>query len=49
MRSPIESAAKSQAIQSALEKARYNKTRAADLLGMSFRQLRYKIKKLGIE
>jgi len=38
-----------QAIQSALEKARYNKTRAADLLGMSFRQLRYKIKKLGIE
>jgi len=37
------------AIQDALEKARYNKTRAAALLGMSFRSLRYRIKKLGIE
>ncbi len=37
------------AIRSALEKARYNKTRAAELLGMSFRQLRYKLKKLQIE
>jgi len=25
------------------------KTRAAELLGMSFRQLRYRVKKLGIE
>ncbi len=33
----------------ALEKARYNKTKAAVLLGMSFRSLRYRIKKLGIE
>jgi len=33
----------------ALEKARYNKTAAAELLGISFRQLRYRIKKLGIE
>ena len=33
----------------ALEKARYNKTKAAALLGMSFRSLRYRIKKLGIE
>src|SRR5207302_1793136 len=32
-----------------LEKTRYNKTAAAKLLGMSFRALRYRIKKLGIE
>jgi len=38
-----------QAIREALEKARYNKTKAAELLGMTFRQLRYKVKKLGIE
>lgn len=38
-----------QAIREALEKARYNKTRAAQLLGMSFRALRYKIKKLDID
>ena len=38
-----------QAIIDALEQARYNKTRAARLLGMSFRSLRYRIKKLGIE
>ncbi|MDE2148239.1 MAG: sigma-54-dependent Fis family transcriptional regulator [Gammaproteobacteria bacterium] len=37
------------AIVEALEKTRWNKTRAADLLGMSFRQLRYRIKKLDIE
>lgn len=37
------------AIREALEKARYNKTKAAELLGMTFRQLRYKVKKLGIE
>lgn len=37
------------AIQAALEKARYNKTKAAELLGMSFRSLRYRIKKLNIE
>jgi len=37
------------AIREALEKARYNKTRAAELLGLSFRQLRYKLKKLQIE
>jgi two-component system response regulator PilR (NtrC family) len=33
----------------ALEKTRYNKTAAAKLLGISFRALRYRIKKLGIE
>lgn len=38
-----------QAILEALERARYNKTRAAELLGMSFRSLRYRIKKLGID
>jgi two-component system response regulator PilR (NtrC family) len=38
-----------EAIVKALEKTRYNKTAAAKLLGMSFRALRYRIKKLGIE
>ena len=33
----------------ALEKTRYNKTKAAQVLGISFRALRYRIKKLGIE
>lgn len=37
------------AIRKALEQTRYNKTAAAKLLGMSFRQLRYRIKKLGLE
>jgi two-component system, NtrC family, response regulator PilR len=37
------------AIRRALEQARYNKTAAAKALGMSFRALRYRIKKLGIE
>ena len=38
-----------QAIVDALEQSRYNKTAAAKLLGLTFRQLRYRIKKLGIE
>lgn len=33
----------------ALEECRYNKTRAAAKLGITFRALRYKLKKLGIE
>ena len=37
------------AIVNALEQTRYNKTAAAKLLGISFRALRYLIKKLGIE
>ena len=37
------------ASEDALEKTRYNKTAAAKLLGLTFRQLRYRIKKLGIE
>jgi two-component system, NtrC family, response regulator PilR len=36
-------------IMRALEKTRFNKTAAAKLLGISFRALRYRIKKLGIE
>ena len=38
-----------QAIVEALEKTRYNKTAAAKRLGITFRALRYRIKKLGIE
>jgi two-component system response regulator PilR (NtrC family) len=38
-----------EAIHKALEQTRYNKTAAAKVLGMSFRALRYRIKKLGIE
>jgi two-component system response regulator PilR (NtrC family) len=37
------------AIVRALGQTRYNKTAAAKLLGMSFRALRYRVKKLGIE
>jgi two-component system response regulator PilR (NtrC family) len=37
------------AIIKALEKTRYNKTKAAQVLGISFRALRYRIKKLKIE
>jgi two-component system response regulator PilR (NtrC family) len=37
------------AILKALEQTRYNKTAAAKLLGMSFRALRYRVKKLGIK
>jgi two-component system response regulator PilR (NtrC family) len=32
----------------ALEKTRYNRTKAAQLLGISFRQLRYQMQKLAI-
>ena len=36
-------------IQDALEAHRYNKTRTAGSLGLTLRQLRYRIKKLGLE
>lgn len=36
-------------IQSALETCRYNKTKAAAHLGITFRALRYKMEKLGLE
>ena len=38
-----------EAIMKALEDTRYNKTAAAEKLGISFRALRYRLKKLGIE
>ena len=37
------------AIEDALQRTRYNKTRAARLLGLTLRQLRYRIEKLGLE
>jgi two-component system response regulator PilR (NtrC family) len=37
------------AIETALGKTNQNKTAAAKLLGISFRALRYKLEKLGIE
>ena len=36
-------------LEEALRNARYNKTRAAEALGISFRSFRYKLKKFGIE
>ncbi len=36
-------------IQNALEKTRHNKTKAAELLGITFRALRYRLKKLEME
>ncbi|HTE14205.1 MAG TPA: sigma-54 dependent transcriptional regulator [Burkholderiales bacterium] len=38
-----------QAIMAALEKAHYNRTAAAKLLGLSFRALRYRMERLGIK
>jgi two-component system, NtrC family, response regulator PilR len=38
-----------QAIIEALDQTRGNRTAAARLLGISFRQMRYRLKKLGIE
>jgi two-component system response regulator PilR (NtrC family) len=38
-----------QMLEDALKKARYNKTRAAEILGISFRSFRYKLKKFGID
>ena len=37
------------AIEKALEATRWNKTAAAKRLGISFRALRYKLKKLGMD
>jgi len=36
-------------INKALEECRYNKTAAAKKLGLTFRALRYRLKKLGLE
>ena len=38
-----------EAIMKALESTRYNKTAAAERLGISFRALRYRLKKLGLD
>ncbi|HVK53773.1 MAG TPA: sigma-54 dependent transcriptional regulator [Burkholderiales bacterium] len=38
-----------EAIMQALEKTRYNKTAAAKLLGITFRALRYRLERLGID
>jgi len=38
-----------QMLEDALRKARYNKTKASELLGISFRSFRYKLKKYGID
>jgi len=38
-----------EALQEALEKTRYNKTAAARLLGITFRALRYRLARLGID
>src|SRR5690606_19889310 len=38
-----------QAIVKALEKTRWNRTAAAKQLGITFRALRYKLKKLGLD
>ena len=38
-----------EAIEKALEETRWNKTAAAKKLGMSFRSLRYRLKKLGLD
>ena len=37
------------AIEQALQENRYNKTKTAHALGITFRALRYKLKKLGID
>jgi len=37
------------AIRRALERTRYNRTAAAQLLGITFRQLRYRMQRLGIK
>ena len=36
-------------ITEALERTRWNRTSAAKLLGISFRQMRYRLQKLGLE
>ena len=38
-----------QILSTALEESRWNKTKTAELLGISFRSLRYRLKKLGLD
>ncbi len=46
---PLLSNKEREVILKALEKTKYNKTAAAKILGISFRQLRYRLKKLNID
>ncbi len=46
---PFLNNAEKSAILQALEKTRYNRTAAAKLLGITFRALRYRLKKYGID
>ncbi|MEW5992868.1 MAG: sigma-54 dependent transcriptional regulator, partial [Candidatus Zixiibacteriota bacterium] len=46
---PLLDAIEKEAILKALEQTRYNKTAAAKLLGISFRVLRYRLQKLGLD
>jgi psp operon transcriptional activator len=39
----------SELLEAALEKSRFNQRMAADLLGLSYHQLRGRLKKLGIQ
>ena len=48
-RSPLAALRFVNAVEQALTDNRYNKTRAAAQLGITFRALRYKLKKLGID
>lgn len=46
---PLLDAIEKETILKALEQTRYNKTAAAKLLGISFRALRYRLQKLGLD
>jgi two-component system response regulator PilR (NtrC family) len=49
MWNPIDEEAERELILRALEQTRWNRTKAAEVLGMSFRQLRYRIQKYGLD
>ena len=46
---PINEEEERNLIVRALDQTRWNRTKAAELLGMSFRQLRYRIQKYGLD
>ena len=46
---PMLNSMEKEAILKALEQTRWNKTAAAKLLGISFRTLRYRLEKLGLD
>ena len=49
MWNPIDEEAERELILRALDQTRWNRTKAAEVLGMSFRQLRYRIQKYGLD